>query len=147
MRKYIAILLIVIILLVIGFTQFSEFNKKNDSINVGRATFTLPKGYEIGPNDALGGNTINNGTNKIGIKEKNDENISRYLNEYIAYHNNSVHVDNFVIDGNNISRTSVSNDTNTHDYFVVKNHKVYDFYASDGNKKMDSTIISMITSI
>lgn len=147
MKKYIAIIVIVIILLVIGFTQFSEFNKKEDTIRVGRATFTLPEGYEVGPNDALGGNTINNGTNRISIKERPDENITKYLNDYVDYHNGSVSIDSFVIEGNNISKTTVFNDTNTHHYFVVKNHRVYDFYASDGNKKMDSTVISMITSI
>lgn len=147
MKKYIAIIAIVIILLIIGFTQFSEFNKTEDTLTVGKATFSMPESYKSGPNDALGGNTITNGSNTIGIKERGDENISKYLNEYIEYHNESVKVENFVIDGNNISKTTHLNDTNTHHYFVVKNHKVYDFYASDGNKKMDSTIIDIITSI
>lgn len=145
MKKYISIILIVIILLVIGFTQFSEFNKKEDTIKVGQTVFSIPQGYEIGPNDALGGNTISNGTNKISIKERN-ENISKCLKDYIDYHNGSVHVDNLLIDGNNISKTTHYNDTHTHHYFFVKNNKVYDFYATDGNKKMDSTVINIITS-
>lgn len=145
MKKYIAIIVIVIILLIIGFTQFSDFNKKEDTIKVGQTVFSLPEGYKLGPNDSLGGNTINNGTNRISIKERN-ENITKCLEDYIDYHNGSVHIDNIIIDGNNISKTTHYNDTNTHHYFVVKNHKVYDFYATDGNKKMDSTIINMIIS-
>ena len=147
MKKYIAIIVIVvvIILLFMGVTQFSEFNKKEETIKVGQAVFSLPEGYEPGTTDSLGGNTINNGTNRISIKERN-ENITQCLDDYIDYHNGSVYVENILIDGNNISKTTRYNDTNTHHYFVEKNHKVYDFYATDGNKNMDSTIINMIIS-
>ena len=127
-----------------------KLSDSDSTFKVGATTFNMPDGYHEGTPNEFGATNITNGTNSIFIVENNDSNIMSYITEYENYINNSRHqsmsIVNFTIDNTQIYKTDNKDDPNIIHYWFVKNKKTYDIYTWDGNKKMDSIVINMITS-
>lgn len=153
MNKIVKIAIIVILLLFLigGFTYFTDFNQ-NKTIEIGKTTFSIPENYYKGNNNNLGAINLTNGTNSLFILEHETTDLHGYLVNYTDYVqkdlNQSVKVTCSTVENSqNVYKVEKSNDTQIIHYFFVRNGKTYEIYTWDGNSQTDMIVENMIKSI
>lgn len=147
-KKTILIILIAIFLLIfISFMGYTYIAK--EKVTVGSVNFTLPSGFKEGIIDGEFDANITNGTHAIYINEYNDNNISKFIDEYKNEHNaknESVLIFNLTIDGKTIYKSS-NNVTNANHYWFIENNKTYSIYNWGYTPNMDNIVFDLIKSM
>ena len=146
--KNIFIFILILLIIILGLAFF--FQGTNDSGNdkvivVGASNFTIPDGYEIGNDNSDGAKNITNGKNDIFIMEHKGADVTKYINDYDAYFNQTETIENLNISGYEVYKLTPPNTSNTHHFYFVKNNKVYDIYHWDGNLNIDSEVVKILT--
>ena len=144
-KKIIISIFILIILIIFGFTYFSNISNQNNTIEVGTTKFILPNGYKyVGISD-LNAVAIDNGSNTIYLSEINDSNVTKYVNDYekIIKEKNQTMIIQNITHNNIIYYKSVNfNSPNTTHYWFVKNNKTYSVFAYDGNTALEEIVFN-----
>ncbi|WP_407453399.1 hypothetical protein [Methanobrevibacter sp.] len=145
-----SILIIIIVIIIIGFATYNQFyNQNSDSIKVGETEFTIPQGYSEGILNTTGDVNLTNGSNSLIIKEYDDTDIQKHINDYINANKNrnyTTKISNLTVDKINIYKSNIVNNTNTLHYWFIKHDKVYTVVTWDGNKNTDGKVIELISS-
>ncbi len=149
MNKKIVIGIIIVILAVIGFLTLNELTDDNNGVKVGNTNFILPDGYSVSKFIKLGDANITNGTNSIGIIERNGSNIQKYIDDYVEKNNNRNYTTkiNKVNTGNiEVYKSKISENNETFHYWFINNDKVYEIFTWDGNNQTDDVVFDLIKS-
>ena len=132
MNKKYTIIIIVILLLFIGFAEYSKMSNEKKVINIKGTNFTIPdKYYKSGLNEN-GDINITNGTNSLFIGHYNETKKKKHINDYFNYctsHNQSATFSNLTIE-NIIVYKTVINQNNFKTYWFEKNNQTYLCYYS-----------------
>ena len=149
-KKYIiAGIVIIIILLIIGITQFTDVSSQDNIVKVGNAVFTLPEGYKVVESNTNEAN-ISNNFNTITIKCLDDENVNQSVHRYVKFKgkdNITVNLTTLSVDGKEIQKSKLENTTDIVHYWFKDHNKVYTIYTTDANKNIDKIVFEIIKSI
>ena len=146
-KSILRIIIIVILLIIVGMVIFTNFSNSNE-IKVGDVYFEIPDNYVKGDLNKDGDITITNGKNSVYLSDcKNDAqtNVNDYLTG-IQKRNLTLQTSSFNVNGINVDKISVGNDTNTTHYWFTINEKVYTIYSWDINNNLDDTVTELIES-
>lgn len=148
-KKYILIILLVVILLAIGVTFYSgSFNQ--NKISVGNAEFTIPDGYHKGVNNQLNDLNLTNGYNSIFFAKYDGEDVESSVDEMSAFiknQNQTPYLTNFTVDNVLVHKLTIINNTQYYRYWFVDNGVTYCIYTWDGNANTDNLVTDLIKSI
>lgn len=153
MEKKSIILIVIAILVVIGGVMaYNTFNNTTDDthVKVGDATFELPSGFHEGKTNNAGDVNITNGYDSVFIKEYDHGNVTKCINDYKKYKNNTNQtVKVSTVDINNITvyKSSIVNETNTIHYWFDYKDKVYSIYTWGGTDGGSDNIESIASDL
>lgn len=150
MKKKVAIILLVIVLIVLCSLVFSQKEniQSNTQLKLECTTFNLPEGYYVGNPNNQGDANITNGTYSIFIAEYNESDINIHINQYKNYmmkNNKSVDIKNYTTGGIPVYESTYDNMSTNHFWFK-NNNKVYSIYAWESNKNLNNLVYGLIKS-
>lgn len=150
-KKYVGLILIIcILIIIIGFMFYSSNIVDNNSkINVGKAYFSIPKGYHVGSLNSMGDVNLSNGNNSIFLKEYPDDKIIKYMDTYIKDRkgkNESISLANCTVN-NTLIYKSTNNVNGAVHYWFVNDNKTYSIYTLNKNDVDDDMVYRMISNV
>ena len=153
-RKSILMVGIIIVLFVVvafvGFGQFggtSPFSSQS-TVKVGDVYFDMPQGFHEESSDGSSVK-LNDGSHSIFIKQFNDSNINKHIDEYLKYANGknvSVTRSNTTFGDFDIQK-AVGNETGATYYWYNYNNKTYQLNTWGNYDKTESTFIGLMESM
>ncbi len=147
MKKNTILIIVLVTLLIILFGAYaiSTMHNHDNKVKVGEVLFNLPEGFEqiSSENNKT---TLKNTTSSIGILYYNDNNITKYVDQYTSQNDpESINTSQFTVDNLTIYKSIIINDTRYIHYWFVDNDKVYTIYTWEGNNDTDSIVSKLIT--
>ena len=151
-QKSILIILAVIIIVAIGgFVSYNQFSAAGNNVEVGSAIFSLPDGFNVGPNHKNDTN-ITNGYDTVLVRDCGSDNVSKYIKKYIInekYKDNTtkIKLKNFTVDNTVVYKAYPVNHTSDVRYWFEHNGEVYLFYHWNASDNFENIVTDLIKSV
>ena len=143
-KKIIAIIVIIIAILILGFTFYTQ-----NTVKIGKAYFTVPDGYQVVDE----GNYVNltSGKNYMClVKEAADENVEKSIDKYTKNKkntNDTLSFSKFSSGDVSITKSVSKKDPKVFHYWFVKDGKTYEAFTWSGNSNSDNFLTTLISSM
>ena len=147
-KKYTIVIIIIVILMFIGFTEYTKISHDEKVINLNGTNFTIPDKYHESGSNKNGHINITNGTNSFFIGYYKDPYIKSHINEYFNYSSNknqTVSFSNLTVENNLVYKT-VNNQNHVRSYWFEKNNQTYLIHDGGDNSIEESTFLDLIKS-
>ena len=143
------ILIIVVMLLVFGFTSLNNLSNLDPTVKFGNVEFTLPDNYYKKDTTDSGNVVITDGDKEITILRYDDKNVKNHIQKYEDYvksKNQTIKLKDFKAGGMQVYKSTINENSKVIHYWFVKNGKTYSIYTSNADKNTGDIILNMIKS-
>ena len=143
-KKIIAIIVIIIAILILGFTFYTQ-----NTVKIGNAYFTVPDGYQVVDEGSYV--NLTSGKNYMClVKEVDDENVEKSIDKYTKNNkknNDTLSFSKFSSGDVSITKSVSKKDSKVFHYWFVKDGKTYEAFTWSGNSNSDDFLTTLISSM